>query len=429
LEVCISRTMAQSATQKAEKVPSISLDKLADKVTKFTGENKSNKREKAKTSKKAGKKAGKLPSSKIDDDVEDGPADDNMFLKEVEELGGSKDDLDLISGDLGDSGAESEIEINETRPVDGGLVNDVDSYLAGLGFNRDTTNNKEKDVKKDNKKSVKKDDRNDVKKKDDKKKEEKSKSKGDKVKEATKREAKVEDGKIKKKTDEKLENGPAEVKDRSKYEKTKNNRQHSTNRSSLPVETLDISRFKKLQHGDELVLEPRNDWFNPDLEAEIPTGSLSESSVDRLFEIAKELLKRENELYVHESAKSGSQKQFLSQLLTAGTLSDKISALSLLIQESPIHSVKYFDIMLGLCRKKSRGSAMQAVAALKDIFTGGVLLDRKLKWFKNQPVSNQTSAGWLIVWAFEDWLKQYFFSLLQILEVSNCNFLCLLAGW
>lgn len=170
------------------------------------------------------------------------------------------------------------------------------------------------------------------------------------------------------------------------------------------------------------VIEPRNDWYNPS-DIEIPTKypevPLSASRIESLHKQAKEMLSKENELFIHEGNKSNSQRQFLSQLLTAGTLSDKISAFTLLIQESPLHSVKYFNALLNLCKKKSRGNALQSIAALKDMFINGVLPDRKLKAFKKQPITNNTDPRVLIIWAFEDWLKQYFFSLIQILEVLS----------
>ena len=64
-------------------------------------------------------------------------------------------------------------------------------------------------------------------------------------------------------------------------------------------------------------------------------------------------------------------------------LEDKISALTLMVQESPLHSVKPFENLLGQAKKKSRNLALMALAAMKDLLGQGVLLpkDRKLKAF------------------------------------------------
>jgi ribosome biogenesis protein MAK21 len=117
-------------------------------------------------------------------------------------------------------------------------------------------------------------------------------------------------------------------------------------------------------------------------------------------------------------------------------MEDKVSALTLLVQESPLHTQKAFGQLMGLSQKKSRSAAMQALAALKDLLGQGVVLppDRKLKAFARQPGLISALQGknvhWkageklpgglqkihLILWAFEDWLKKQYFELLKILE-------------
>lgn len=124
--------------------------------------------------------------------------------------------------------------------------------------------------------------------------------------------------------------------------------------------------------------------------------------------------------------------------MAAGTLEDKVSALTLLIQESPLHNMKAFENLLGLAKKKSRNQALMAAAAMKDMLgMGNVLPDRKLKAFSKQPglISAVSSSGpWavgkplpkgltpahLIIWAFEDWLKKQYFEFLKALE-SWCS--------
>jgi ribosome biogenesis protein MAK21 len=127
--------------------------------------------------------------------------------------------------------------------------------------------------------------------------------------------------------------------------------------------------------------------------------------------------------------------------MSSGTLSDKVSALTLVIQESPVHTTKSFESLLGMAKKRSRGQAISALGALKDLLGAGVVLpaDRRLRSFAAQPgllgtlqeksVSNWTSSqrlpgqitkAHLISWAYEDWLKESYFEMLQILE-GWCN--------
>lgn len=126
--------------------------------------------------------------------------------------------------------------------------------------------------------------------------------------------------------------------------------------------------------------------------------------------------------------------------MSTGTLSDKISALTLSVQESPIHNIKALESLVGLARKRSRGQAVEVLGALKDLFGPGNLLPsgRKLRTFASQPALSNTfdptDFHWtsgdplpkevkevhLISWAYEDWLKSTFFEVLKIIE-TWCN--------
>lgn len=126
--------------------------------------------------------------------------------------------------------------------------------------------------------------------------------------------------------------------------------------------------------------------------------------------------------------------------MSTGTLSDKISALTLSVQDSPLHNVKALENLVGLAGKRSRGQAVEVLGALKDLFGAGNLLpsDRKLKTFAGQttlsnafgpsdlhwtfrdPLPRDLTEVHLISWAYEDWLKLTFFKVLKIIE-TWCN--------
>lgn len=127
--------------------------------------------------------------------------------------------------------------------------------------------------------------------------------------------------------------------------------------------------------------------------------------------------------------------------MTSGTLSDKVSALTLVVQESPVHTIKSFENLIGLAKKRSRGQAVTALGAIKDLLGPGSLLpgDRRLRTFDTQPgllgtLEDYPISNWkvgqdlpgditkahLISWAYEDWLKASYFDMLKILE-GWCN--------
>ena len=162
--------------------------------------------------------------------------------------------------------------------------------------------------------------------------------------------------------------------------------------------------------------------------------------VKRLHDYGKTLLEADNKLYAAQNQSATSAHQFYSTIMSSGTLSDKISALTLSVQESPLHNMKALETLLNLARKRSRSQAVEVLGALKDLFGPGAILPsaRKLQFFSNQPGLNAAFAtsdlGWkignplpkplqevhLVSWAYEDWLKTIYFEIIKIIE-TWCN--------
>jgi ribosome biogenesis protein MAK21 len=189
---------------------------------------------------------------------------------------------------------------------------------------------------------------------------------------------------------------------------------------------------------------PRADWYStelPSISAPKVTTGLPKFLLDRIQQHATSLLEKENQLYSQiQQQSSSSSHKFYSTIMTSGTLSDKISALTLAVQESPIHNTKALGDLVALSKKRSRAQAVDVLRSLKDLFAQGTLLpsDRKLKafanhaelvaafqkagtkWTEHDPLPGGLQPQHLIVWAFEDFLKVQFFEILKVLEIW-CN--------
>ncbi|KAK9768147.1 RNA-binding ribosome biosynthesis protein mak21 [Basidiobolus ranarum] len=180
---------------------------------------------------------------------------------------------------------------------------------------------------------------------------------------------------------------------------------------------------KNLEDKSRVIIKPASRWF----EIELPVldrnvNPLSESAVEKKKEQARELFERENVNYETKKQMSGSDKTFLSTVINTGTLNDKVSALTLLVGESPIHSHKTLTSLLAMAKKKNRREALMTVASLKDLMLNNLLPDRKLKHFQDQPVGHpKITPAHLIVWYFEDFLKQYYFEIIQLIEVLSTD--------
>ena len=186
--------------------------------------------------------------------------------------------------------------------------------------------------------------------------------------------------------------------------------------------------------------EARSDWFvlSTPSSADDSLSTLPQRTADEVHTFAKKLLQEDNDAY-QQTNQSSSSQSFYKTVIVSGTLSDKISALTLAVQESPVHNVRALETLLGLAKKRSRSQAVDVLRALKDLFAQGSLLpsDRRLYTFATQPALLQyfgKKASWkageklprgieeqdLILWAFESWLKEQYFEMLKTLEVW-CN--------
>ena len=58
--------------------------------------------------------------------------------------------------------------------------------------------------------------------------------------------------------------------------------------------------------------------------------------------------------------KKKSDVGWMKTVLTSGTLSDKIAALTVLVQESPLHGLQHLETMINMAKKKGKREAHMA---------------------------------------------------------------------
>ncbi|KAI1111003.1 CBF-domain-containing protein [Nemania sp. NC0429] len=189
------------------------------------------------------------------------------------------------------------------------------------------------------------------------------------------------------------------------------------------------------------IFEPRPDWHAVELKA-LPGPTSDDvaqftAATTALKNYAKTILDEDTTAYSTTFAASSSRK-FMSTIMSSGTMSDKVSALTLAIQESPVHNIKAFENLMALGAKRSRGPALAALAALVDLLGPGMILpsDRRLRtftsqlgligtlqkhniksWSAGQALPGKITKAHLLSWYFEDWLKDAYFKMIQSLEV------------
>ncbi|EFE39740.1 hypothetical protein TRV_05551 [Trichophyton verrucosum HKI 0517] len=362
---------------------------------------------------KAGKKrdrSGKIIKSEVSEKPYSTAGGQHDVGKNLEEevyaIGGTKEDLDLVAG------VESDSEM-EDKEVSSG---DLEKLRRDLGrlINGGNELPEVPDLPMQETKPAK-------------------------TKQERKQEGKQsEENRTEKPAQEKKSKGNNALEKKTESKKTQRN-------DSLPSTlTQDSKILKKGPSSSNLVIPERSDWYATLLpEISYDSGhhvNVSRSVLERMREYAMTLLEAENKAYTSNRDSKSSSYKFYSTIVSSGTLSDKISALTLSVQESPLHNTQALENLVGLAKKRSRAQAVEVLRSLKDLFAQGTLLpsDRRLKHFVNQPaltaalseagghwdigdkLPNQIEKSHLIMWAFEDFLKDQYFEVLKVLEVW-CN--------
>ncbi|KAJ7611600.1 CBF/Mak21 family-domain-containing protein [Roridomyces roridus] len=186
-----------------------------------------------------------------------------------------------------------------------------------------------------------------------------------------------------------------------------------------------------LDPKSRFILAPASQWYTSVPALGAPPASLPAVSATQLASIAS----RAADLHTTDiqtfqtassSNSSASEANFLAKIIQSGTLSDRLSALTLLVQSSPVHNTKALETLKGMAeRGKGKGGREESLKALRcivDWWVGGGAPDRKLKYMRDQPLTHPSVTDQhLLLWYFEDWLKKYFFSILQILETLSLD--------
>lgn len=120
-----------------------------------------------------------------------------------------------------------------------------------------------------------------------------------------------------------------------------------------------------------------------------------------------------------------SEQRWMRKVCSEGTAGDRIASLVMLIQVCPVFSSKYIKQLLTMGAKMGRSDSMMAVDALRDLFLGSLLPDRKLKTMTQmEPISSKgvddiQFTVLCVVSYFEDFVKTAFAAFIQILSEAG----------
>ena len=102
-------------------------------------------------------------------------------------------------------------------------------------------------------------------------------------------------------------------------------------------------------------------------------------------------------------------EQFIKTVLKSGTTTDRVSALTLIIQESPFHALDALAKLMQMVQKKSRRECLLGMDTVKDLFISALMpKERALAYFSEMALTPHLSNKQLALFYFEHVLKSHF---------------------
>ena len=133
-------------------------------------------------------------------------------------------------------------------------------------------------------------------------------------------------------------------------------------------------------------------------------GKKLEKEAERLWDKEVEIYNKRKESGGKTSSSDG---KWLRTVMRNGTLSDRVAAMSMVVQESVVHNFNTLSALVAMTKKRGSREAHLAIEAVRDLFASHILPgNRKLELFHNHPLDHRgVTATHLIWWKFESALS------------------------
>ena len=157
------------------------------------------------------------------------------------------------------------------------------------------------------------------------------------------------------------------------------------------------------------------------------TAPVSVQVVEKLRKEGASVMEGEVAKHKREQNLSKSDADWFKTVLKKGTVSDRISALTLAFQASPVHGLDHLKGLLEIAKSKSGHEALLALDAIKDLLCQGdcpvLPPGRKLRYMHQQPVNSladcspETKRQAALLWYFEESLKTAYLEIIKVAEI------------
>ncbi|XP_057678643.1 CCAAT/enhancer-binding protein zeta isoform X2 [Corythoichthys intestinalis] len=167
-----------------------------------------------------------------------------------------------------------------------------------------------------------------------------------------------------------------------------------------------------------LLVKPGGKWYESEYSAEGSESPQDPALTSSYRELARRLLEADVELYKSKkNPGKGANSAWMKTVVTAGVLADRMAAVTLLVQDAPVHTLEHVESLVAAVGKKGgRRAGLMAMDTLRELLLSELLPEtRKLRAFERRPLERlEEMAGGnrdardrrLLLWYFEHLLKQ-----------------------
>lgn len=202
-------------------------------------------------------------------------------------------------------------------------------------------------------------------------------------------------------------NNKQEVADKQKAKKAK---------KTKAKQNVNVFEFQQRQ---VLLIKPGGKWFDLEYTAEGSADPQDPSLVSQYKALAQQLFEADVALYKSKkNLQKGANSNWMKTVVSSGVLADRMAAMTVLIQDAPVHTLEHVENLVSMVKKKgSRRMGLMALDTLRELLLSDLLPEnRKLRPFAQHPFDQleEKASGnrdardrRLILWYFEHNLKHH----------------------
>ncbi|KAM4633863.1 CCAAT/enhancer-binding protein zeta [Polymixia lowei] len=208
--------------------------------------------------------------------------------------------------------------------------------------------------------------------------------------------------------------------------KTKKSKDVGNTTGKKAKQNINVFDFQPRQ---VLLIKPGGKWYDLEYTTEGSSTPQDESLVARYKALAQMLFEADAAIYKNKkSMQKGANSAWMKTVVSTGTLADRMAAMTVLIQDSPVHTLEHVENLVSMMKKKgNRRMGLMALDTFRELLLSDLLPEnRKLRTFSQHPFDQleEKASGnkdardrRLVLWYFEHQLKHHVAEFVTSLDI------------